>query len=134
MSCKNTLKSLLKRFDMFSQQVTFRYNDEPAYESLTGGCISLLLIIAFVGIFATTLFRTVEKEYINFNQSRHDEESPGYFATTLDKTFMFAIGLDGIDATHGERYFDIYMQFRDYNSTHKLKTMMPLQICERGPW
>lgn len=98
---------------------------------MTGGCVSIILIIAFVGIFATTLLRTVEKEYINFNQSKHDESSPSYFATTLDKNFLFAVGLDNIDLNSGERYFDIYMEFRHYNNTNRNKTIIPLIPCER---
>ncbi len=93
MRIKKLLKSTIRKCDLFSQQVTFRYNDEPTYETVTGGCISIIMIIAFIGIFATSLLRTVRKEYIVFNQSRHDEDSPGYFATTLEETFMFAVGL-----------------------------------------
>lgn len=101
MSIKKFIKSTIRKCDLFSQQVTFRYNDEPAYETVTGGCVSIIMIIAFVGIFATTLLRTVEKQYINFNLSKHDESSPSYFATTLDKNFLFAVGLDNIDLNSG---------------------------------
>jgi len=129
MSIKKFIKSSIKKCDLFSQQVTFRYNDEPAYETVTGGCVSIILIIAFIGIFATTLLRTVEKEYINFNQSKHDEVSPSYFATTLDKNFLFAVGMDNIDVNSGERYFDIYMEFRYYHDNIKEKTIIPLMPC-----
>lgn len=72
MHIKKTLIGVIKKFDLFSQQITFRYNEEPAYESVTGGCISIILIIFFLGIFSTTLLRTIDKEYINFNLSRYD--------------------------------------------------------------
>lgn len=61
MSIKKSIKTIIKKCDLFSQQVTFRYNDEPAYETMTGGCISIILIITFIGIFSTTLFKTVNK-------------------------------------------------------------------------
>ena len=67
MTFKKSAKAFIKKFDLFCQQVTFRYNEEPAYESLTGGCMSIILIIAFLGIFATTLLRTFNKEYIDYN-------------------------------------------------------------------
>lgn len=47
---------------------------------------------------------------------------------------MFAIGLDGIDVNRGERYFDLYMQFRHYNSTHKIRTNIQLEPCKREDW
>lgn len=47
---------------------------------------------------------------------------------------MFAIGLDNIDVNSGDRYFDISMQFRHYNATHKLKINKPLSPCTRSQW
>lgn len=47
---------------------------------------------------------------------------------------MFALGIETLDVNYGERYFDIYMQFRNYNSTHKTKTNIPLKVCARDKW
>ena len=73
MSFKRRIKQMIRTADMFSHNVSFRYNDEPAYESLTGGCISILMMFAFIGIFTTTLSRTINKDFIEFNVNRFDE-------------------------------------------------------------
>jgi hypothetical protein len=63
---------LVKKSDLFGCQVSFRWDEESTYESLTGGTISILLTFFFIGIFSTTMLRTVSKDYINFNETRND--------------------------------------------------------------
>ena len=47
---------------------------------------------------------------------------------------MFAIGLTQLDMNQGERYFDIYMQFRHYGTHGRTKTYIPLVACTKQPW
>lgn len=42
---------------------------------------------------------------------------------------MFAVSLEGFDMNEGDRWFDIYMQFRSYDSSGRNKTTVPLQPC-----
>lgn len=61
MSILAKLKTFVRSMDLFAQPVTFRYAGAPNYESLTGGVASIILILLFVGIFATTVIATLKK-------------------------------------------------------------------------
>ena len=65
MGCKQKLKEFFKTFDLFSQPVTLRYNDEPEYETVTGGVCSIIMIIIFIAIFTGTAINTFNKLYVN---------------------------------------------------------------------
>ena len=119
---------------MFSQGVSFRYNDQKQYETFTGGCISLLLLITFIGIFTTTFVRTLNKEYITYDIGQYEQDEPTYFNTTLNNTFMFAVSFSTIDMNSGPRYFDITMAKTTYNKTGKYKTNIPLKACTFDDW
>lgn len=58
---KNFIKSFILRSDMFAAQPTLRFNGESSYETLFGGCLSILLVIGFVGIFSTSFIKVLEK-------------------------------------------------------------------------
>jgi hypothetical protein len=47
---------------------------------------------------------------------------------------MFAISLLGFDMNEGDRWFDIYMQFRSYGDGMRNKTYVPLVPCEKDIW
>jgi hypothetical protein len=58
-----------------------------------------------MGVFANTFINTLNKKEVNFTISRFAQENPTYYATTLDKSYLFAVGLEGIDLNSGPRYF-----------------------------
>lgn len=47
---------------------------------------------------------------------------------------MFALGISDVDLNEGDRWFDVYMQFRNYSSAGKNKTFIKLQKCEKSQW
>ena len=47
---------------------------------------------------------------------------------------MFAISLLGFDMNSGDRWFDIYMQFRSYGDGMRNKTYVPLVACDKEVW
>lgn len=53
-----SIKEAIKSWDLFSQSPTFRFGDEPEYQSLTGGVCSIIIVIAFLVIFVTTAIST----------------------------------------------------------------------------
>ena len=64
MSIKKRLRQFAKSCDLFGQPVTFRYGDEPSYESVTGGVCSIIMVIIFFAIFTGTTINTLNKKYI----------------------------------------------------------------------
>lgn len=132
MKVPKRLKQFIKTFDLFAQPVTFRYGDEPSYESLTGGICSIIMVIIFIAIFTGTALNTLNKVYINSKTSYSEDIDPSHFQMGTD-TFMFAISVQGLDMNNGERWFDVYMQYRSYDNDkgERNKTIIPLKACEK---
>ena len=128
MGFKKRIRELIKTFDLFAQPVSFRYADEPAYESVTGGICSIIMIAIFVAIFTGTTINTLNKKYITSTTTYSSEINPSFYTVGSD-SFMFAIGITGINLNEGERWFDVYLQFRSYDSNNRNKTFIPLQPC-----
>ena len=58
-------KSMIQSFDLFSHQVGFQFDESSEYQSVTGGFLSLIIIVLFIAIFAGTAVNTFNKLYIN---------------------------------------------------------------------
>ena len=62
MGCfKNFVRNFVLRSDMFAAAPTLRYNGESSYESLFGGFLSMILVICFTAIFATSFINVLTK-------------------------------------------------------------------------
>ena len=61
MGFKAIAKSIVLRADLFSAAATFRIRGEPVYESLCGGFVSIIVIAAFIGIFAQSFINLVSR-------------------------------------------------------------------------
>ena len=65
MGFKNKIKDIVKGFDLFSQRVGFRFDDEAEYETFTGGVCSIIVIICFIAIFTGTAINTFNKVHVS---------------------------------------------------------------------
>ncbi len=70
---RKTLKEGIKAFDFFRHPATFRYGEEPEYESLTGGIVSIIMIIIFAIIFFNTVMETIKKVSIDHKDTTVQE-------------------------------------------------------------
>ena len=122
-----------KAFDLFSQPVTFRYDNEPEYETFTGGACSMIVIIVFIAIFTSTTINTFNKVYIDSKVTHFEEVDPIYYTVGTNK-FMFAVGISGLNLNEGNRWFDVYMQYRSYDAQGRNKTFIQLVPCSRSQW
>ena len=59
------LRNTVLRFDVFSSGTTLRINGESNYESVCGGILSIILICAFIGIFAASFIGVLTKSNPN---------------------------------------------------------------------
>jgi hypothetical protein len=134
MGCLKKIKQLLSGFDLFSQHVSFRFRDEPAYQSATGGVVSLILIVVFVAVFAGTGINTINREKITFTKTQFEETIPSFFNTSADNDLMFSVGIDQLDMNHGERYFDVIMEKKHFSVLGKINTTIPLNPCKLAQW
>ena len=114
MGCLKSIKEAVKGFDLFSRNISLRYEDDMDYTTFTGGVGSILLITLFIVIFASTVVSAFGKEEITSTTSFFEEKHPSLFKIGVDK-FMFAVGITDIDMNKDERrWFDIQMEFRHY--------------------
>lgn len=58
-------KNFALRSDLFAAPATMRYNGQSSYESLCGGILSIVLVIAFGAIFATSFINVLTKVTIS---------------------------------------------------------------------
>jgi hypothetical protein len=56
---KQFVKNFILRSDMFAAQTTVRFNGESSYETIFGGCFSILMVAAFIAIFATQFINVI---------------------------------------------------------------------------
>lgn len=61
MNCLRNLRNLVLRFDLFAAPPTLRVNGETDYEHTCCGAFSILLILAFIGIFAQQIIDVLNK-------------------------------------------------------------------------
>ena len=61
MFLKKFLREFVLRSDMFAASTTLRYKGQSSYETLFGGCFSILLVIGFGIIFYTSFYEVLTK-------------------------------------------------------------------------
>ena len=61
MPCLENLRNFILRMDLFAAQPILRTRGEAAFETISCGCFSLILILTFVGIFASSFVNILEK-------------------------------------------------------------------------
>ena len=100
------LKNSILRADLFAAPPIFRYKGEPAYETFFGGCLSILLIIGFASIFATSFLNILNK--VNVEAIVEIENSPFHEAIIND--MWFSVGIEGIDFRDNLKYFTLKLE------------------------
>lgn len=126
------LRDLLKGFDLFSTNVSLRFEDSATFETATGGFFSIALVVLFVIVFMGTLSNTLNRNSISATTTNIQEADPTHTQLNTSK-FMFALGINDVNIIEGERWFDIYMQFRKYKASEGTRDryMVPLKRCQR---
>jgi hypothetical protein len=75
----NNLGEMVKDLDFFEHQSLLRYQREPGYKTLTGGIVSLLLILIFVGLFANLVIDTFNNSIITDGTNVSYDSDPTYY-------------------------------------------------------
>ena len=91
------------------------------------------MIIIFIAIFTGTTINTINKLYVNSKTTFYEETNPTYYTVGTDD-FLFAVGINGLNLNEGDRWFDVYMQYRSYGPDGRNKTYLPLKPCSKEPW
>ena len=117
MKCKRSCAELIKFFDLFSLSQFLRYKEDEDFKTVSGGIISILVVIIFSILFAGNAISTVNKTDISFKKTTEGEFIPSK-VTLNNNNFMFALGIMSVNHSDPtSRYFDISMIEAFQNTT-----------------
>lgn len=121
------VKSLIKMNDFFYSTEMLRFNDESEYKTLTGGLISLAIILVIMVGFATMIADTISLNSITSSTDIINNEVPtsANFSTNSDSNFMFAVNIPYLNVASSYHYFDVklYRAERGYGLTSNYTSM-----------
>jgi hypothetical protein len=111
------IKTAIERNDLFCSSQMLRYKDDTQYKTLTGGIISLAIIIAIVVGFAGMINDTINKNSITFDSTTLKSTDPSLIklSTSKGSKFMFGLEIESIQLNYNhdlngpKRYFDVSM-------------------------
>lgn len=139
MGCKiaNHIKSLLWKIDLFNSAQLLRYKTETGYSTLTGGFISLLIIIVFGALLVLDSVSVLTMGTVNAQDFTYYLDDPTFTTFAFDDTsnFIIGVGITGLNLSDSRRYFDISLSTQVFyygNFSHEYE--QNLQMCEYEQW
>lgn len=119
--------------DLFAPHIPIRYKRENDYKTCTGAIVSLALLVFFGVVFVNSFIDMVHRTSITTTVLLKEENDPSKF-TTETPSFMFAIGLNGIDMNSGPRYFNLQVIATTIVNNTKTKKALQLVPCVSDFW
>lgn len=77
-------KDWFEEIDQFGAPITPRYKRENDYKTITGACLSLVLIILFGFVFINSAIEMVHRTNITTTINVKEEKNPSLYATTTE--------------------------------------------------
>jgi hypothetical protein len=127
------LKIFLRKIDLFSSPQLLRYRNETNYSTLTGGTLSLMIIIIFSAILIQQSIEVITMSSINSQDFTYYVENPTYTSFAFDDQtkFILGVGITGLNLSDTQRYFDILLSTQVYSYGNMInETFYPLQQCQ----
>lgn len=122
--------------DFFNSSQMLRFQKENEYRTLTGGIISICIIITIIISFASMILDTLNLSTINYTENALKRVDPSLTVITAhpDHNFMFAIEVWRQNLSAPVRYFDVVSVF--YYEEYGISTTidMPLVQCTHEHW
>lgn len=96
------IKQIVYQFDLFYSEQLFRCNANTQYKTLTGGLLSLALIIAISIGFTSMISDTLNRTSITSNLTTKKQLDPSLsiFKTGSDDIFMFSLIIQSFDKSY----------------------------------
>lgn len=130
------LKNTIEMGDFFYSTQMLRFQKEGEYRTLTGGILSIGIIITIVIGFTSMIGQTLNKS--SFTTSLTVEKKPDPSATLMtaspDRMFMFGIEIWRHNLNEGKRYFDIKAMLYTEEYGWAVTTDLTLVPCTREHW
>ncbi len=87
------IKNLIKSNDLFYSSEMLRYENELEYKSLTGGILSLALIVTILVGFANMIILTMQRESITSTREVMKQSDPPFIAVEVSPQNKFMMGI-----------------------------------------
>ncbi len=87
------MRNLIKHSDLFYSNEMLRYENELEYKSLTGGILSLALIITVLVGFANMIILTMQRENISSTKEVVKHSDPPFMSVEVSPENKFMMGI-----------------------------------------
>ena len=87
------LKKVIKRCDLFYSSEMLRYENQLEYKSLTGGILSLALIVTVIVGFANMIILTMRRENISSVKEVMRQSDPPFMSVEVSAENKFMMGM-----------------------------------------
>lgn len=130
------VKAFLLKIDIFGSSEMLRYKGEGKYQTMTGGTITLALIIIFSIVTLQSFSSVVNKAAVSATDSTYFLDDPTYTSFKIsDSKFIFGVGVSNYNLNSGKRYFNIDLISMSYKNGKKISEVYhELQPCEESQW
>jgi hypothetical protein len=134
MGFKDFIRDSIYRIDLLSANATFRTRNQPSYETIFGG----LLSIGILGVFYYFLYWQMS-DLLNYLTITYDEGLEDDIGSTSAITsFPFAISINGVDLSSSTSMFIIQLWQNKLVSSGgtntATKTELALAPCQLSDW
>ena len=86
-------RNIVKRSDLFYSNEMLRYDNELEYKSLTGGILSLALIVTVLVGFANMIILTMQRENISSTKEVVKHSDPPFMSVEVSPENKFMMGI-----------------------------------------
>ena len=86
-------RNIVKRSDLFYSNEMLRYENELEYKSLTGGILSIALIVTVLVGFANMIILTMQRENITSTKEVLKHSDPPFMAVETSPHNNFMMGI-----------------------------------------
>ena len=76
MACMKQTAKFLKSFDFFSTNEFWRYKGHSDFKTLSGGVVSILIMIVMAIMFANIVIKTINKQIITYSMDTLRNSDP----------------------------------------------------------
>lgn len=118
MGLLSIIKETIYKADFFSSAQFFRFRGDADNKTLTGGLLSLSLIVALLVLFSNMVITTLDKIIITSSTSTTQmQDPPASILSTKNNgsTFMLGVEIWQFNLNSGPRYFDIKLRNRAFD-------------------
>lgn len=130
------LKKFLRNIDLFASSQLLRFKTETDYSTLTGGFLSLLIIIIFGALLIQNSISVFSKNSVNGLDLVYYLEDPTFTSFQFgDSDFIIAVGITDLNLSSAERYFDISLSTQVFSYGNFVnETIHQLEPCRYEQW